>query len=50
MEPQEATATLNTLRRRERFEALPFFRSEQYDFSLVYLGRAERWDVAEGDG
>jgi hypothetical protein len=34
----------------ERFEAIPFFWIEQYDFGLPYVGHAERWDKAEIDG
>ncbi len=38
------------LGRRERFEAIPFFWTEQYDFGLSYIGHAERWDKAQIDG
>ena len=49
-ERQGQTAARNMLEMRERFDAVPFFWTEQYDFGLAYVGHAAPFDEVQFDG
>jgi NADPH-dependent 2,4-dienoyl-CoA reductase/sulfur reductase-like enzyme/nitrite reductase/ring-hydroxylating ferredoxin subunit len=49
-ERQGQTAARHMLGQRERFAAAPFFWTDQYDFTLAYVGHAESWDTAQLEG
>jgi NADPH-dependent 2,4-dienoyl-CoA reductase/sulfur reductase-like enzyme len=49
-ERQGQTAARTILGRREAFNAVPFFWTEQYDPGIAYIGHADKWDGADIEG
>jgi NADPH-dependent 2,4-dienoyl-CoA reductase/sulfur reductase-like enzyme/nitrite reductase/ring-hydroxylating ferredoxin subunit len=49
-ERQGQTAARNILGRREHFDAVTFFWTSQFDFTLNYIGHAEKWDRLDLEG
>jgi apoptosis-inducing factor 3 len=49
-ERQGQTAARNILGSRERFDAVPYFWTQQHDLTLSYVGHARQWDLVDIDG
>jgi NADPH-dependent 2,4-dienoyl-CoA reductase/sulfur reductase-like enzyme/nitrite reductase/ring-hydroxylating ferredoxin subunit len=49
-ERQGQTAAKNMLGAKETFDGVPFFWSQHYDASILYVGHAEKWDEMRVSG
>jgi NADPH-dependent 2,4-dienoyl-CoA reductase/sulfur reductase-like enzyme len=49
-ERQGEKAARNIMGRREKFDDIPFFWTEQYDLGIAYVGHGAGWDEIEIDG
>jgi NADPH-dependent 2,4-dienoyl-CoA reductase/sulfur reductase-like enzyme len=49
-ERQGQAAARNMVGLKQRFDAVPFFWTEQHDLGIAYVGHAEDWDEVEIDG
>jgi NADPH-dependent 2,4-dienoyl-CoA reductase/sulfur reductase-like enzyme/nitrite reductase/ring-hydroxylating ferredoxin subunit len=49
-ERQGQVAAANMLGRRQRFDAVPFFWTEQFGVTIRYVGRASGWDTVAVEG
>jgi NADPH-dependent 2,4-dienoyl-CoA reductase/sulfur reductase-like enzyme/nitrite reductase/ring-hydroxylating ferredoxin subunit len=49
-ERQGEAAARNIMGRREKFDAIPFFWTEQYDLGIAYVAHGAGWDDIEIDG
>jgi apoptosis-inducing factor 3 len=47
---QGQTAARNMMGARERFDAIPFFWTHQFDLTLDYIGHADKWDRLHIEG
>ena len=49
-ERQGQTAARNILGHRQQFDTAPFFWTSQFDFTVNYVGHAEKWDQLDLEG